>query len=188
MIIKRLNEFTNVLSKTVITNTSGITYEHQTAYNLIRLAIKGLYKTNGTLYLIGNGGSNAIISHAAVDMMNKFYIKVCPITDSSQVTCFANDYENRNMYIVPLIQMLRDNDILIAVSSSGESKSIINAVKYTKGMGINVITFSGFGPDNPLRKLGNFNFYLDSTDYGIVETGHSFLLHLITDEVKDEKI
>ena len=180
MIVKRLAEFTDVLSKTVITNSNAITYEHQTAYNLIRLAIKGLYKTQGTLYLIGNGGSNAICLHAAADIVNNYVIKANTLSNPSLLTSISNDHGFDRVYSYQLVST-NPSDILIAVSSSGESDNIIKAVSMALLGGATVITFSGFHRNNQLRKLGKFNFWLDSTDYGIVEIGHSFLLHLLTD-------
>jgi len=180
MIIKRLAQFDEVLSKVMITNSNAVTYEHQTAYNLIRLAIKGLYKTHGTLYLIGNGGSNAICLHAAADIVNNYVIKVNALSNPSLLTSISNDHGYSRGYSYQLVST-NPSDILIAVSSSGESDNITKAVSMALLGGATVITFSGFHRNNQLRKLGKFNFWLDSTDYGIVEIGHSFLLHLLTD-------
>ena len=180
MIVKRLVEFTDVLSKTVITNSNAITYEHKTAYNLIILAIKGLQKTNGTLYLVGNGGSNAICLHAAADLGNNYVIKVNALSNPSLLTSISNDTGYNRSYSTQLV-CCKPNDILIAVSSSGYSSNILKAVTMALYGGSTVITFSGFSPNNLLRQMGKFNFWLDSIDYGIVEVGHSLLLHLLTD-------
>ena len=75
----------------------------------------------------------------------------------------------------------RPGDVLIAISSSGRSKNIINAVEKGKEMGCFVVTLSGFGSDNPLRICGDINFYLANQEYGFVEVGHLALLHAALD-------
>jgi D-sedoheptulose 7-phosphate isomerase len=74
--------------------------------------------------------------------------------------------------------------LLIAVSSSGRSLNIHNAVKSVKKAGGETITLSGFGEDNPLRSMGNLNVWLDSTSYGLVEIGHLFYLHYLSEHLK----
>jgi D-sedoheptulose 7-phosphate isomerase len=69
------------------------------------------------------------------------------------------------------------------VSSSGASTNILNAVLKAKAAGAVVVTFSGFKTDNPLRQLGDLNFYVPSSDYGQVELTHAALLHCLTDRL-----
>jgi D-sedoheptulose 7-phosphate isomerase len=71
--------------------------------------------------------------------------------------------------------------VLIAISSSGNSINIRNAVDIAKKHQAMIVTLSGFSESNPLRKMGNINIWLDSDDYGFVEIGHQFLLHNIAD-------
>lgn len=71
--------------------------------------------------------------------------------------------------------------MLIAISSSGNSENIRNAATLMTNCGGTVITLSGFAVDNPLRSLGDINIWLDSRDYGLVEIGHQFILHNMSD-------
>jgi D-sedoheptulose 7-phosphate isomerase len=75
-------------------------------------------------------------------------------------------------------------DALIAISSSGQSANIRNAAAEMRRLGGKVVTLSGFKGDNPLRALGDFNIWLDSTDYGMVEIGHQFVLHNLADRIR----
>lgn len=68
-------------------------------------------------------------------------------------------------------------DILVAISSSGKSINILNAVQTTKKLGGRVITLSAMSADNPLRKAGELNFYIPAQSYGMAETCHAALLH-----------
>ena len=69
----------------------------------------------------------------------------------------------------------------ILISSSGSSKNILNAADVAKDLNINVITFSGFSKDNPLRKKGDVNFWLDSKAYNVVENTHLIWLLMVCD-------
>ena len=78
-------------------------------------------------------------------------------------------------------------DLAILISSSGKSQNIINGAKKAKNMGLSVITVSGFSLDNPLRKLGDLNLWVDSTEYNIVEMTHHVWLVAIIDYIIDTK-
>ena len=74
-----------------------------------------------------------------------------------------------NVFSEGLKTLFTSKDALIALSSSGSSQNIRNAATLAKEMGGRVLTFSGFKSDNPLRSLGDYNFWLNSSDYGKVE-------------------
>ena len=75
----------------------------------------------------------------------------------------------------------RAGDVLIAISSSGRSSNILAAVEVARTKDCRVVTFSGFGEDNELRRTGDVNFYIRSREYGFVEVGHLALCHAILD-------
>ena len=77
--------------------------------------------------------------------------------------------------------VVRADDLVIAISSSGRSANILNAVKAARAAKCAVVTFSGFTADNPLRGLGDLNFYVASDRYGFVEIGHLTICHAILD-------
>jgi D-sedoheptulose 7-phosphate isomerase len=72
-------------------------------------------------------------------------------------------------------------DVVIAVSSSGESRNIVSAVAAARRRGCRVLTLTGFKPGNRLRALGDINIYVPADTYGYVEMTHSVLCHCITD-------
>ncbi|MBF0466414.1 MAG: SIS domain-containing protein [Nitrospirae bacterium] len=134
---------------------------------------------------IGNGGSAAIASHMAIDFWKNGRIKATAFNDPSLLTCIANDYGYEFVFEKP-IEMFADNgDVLIAISSSGNSKNILNGADMAVKKSCPVITLSGFKPDNPLRKKGGINFYVPSNVYGIVEVIHQYICHLILDTIMD---
>jgi D-sedoheptulose 7-phosphate isomerase len=137
---------------------------------------------------VGNGGSSGIISHSSIDFINACKLRAMPFTDNSILTCLANDYGYENVFSEGLKTLFTSKDILIAVSSSGSSKNIRNAAEKARELGGKVVTFSGFKSDNPLRSLGDYNFWLDSSNYGKVEIGHALLLHILTDEISRRRM
>jgi D-sedoheptulose 7-phosphate isomerase len=74
--------------------------------------------------------------------------------------------------------------MLVAISSSGQSANIRNAAAEMRKLRGAVVTLSGLKRDNPLRSLGDVNFWLDSSDYGMVEIGHQFILHNVADRLR----
>lgn len=144
-----------------------------------------LIKQFKRIFFIGNGGSNAICSHMMEDWAKVLKYESFSFTDPALITCFSNDYGYENAMVEWLKVYFKPHDILIAISSSGNSANINNAVDYVNTVNQNVITLSGFKPDNRLSKKGKINFYLDSTSYGIVECYHQTILHTILDIINE---
>ena len=151
------------------------------AMNQVMEKLRWVREQKSILYIVGNGGSAAVASHALIDFVNVAKINTQVLHESSLITCMANDFGYENAYSRVLSQFLKPQDMLIAVSSSGKSNNICNAAKIAKNRGAQVVTFTGFDINNPLKYLGDFNFWLDSDDYGYVEVGHQFILHNLSD-------
>jgi D-sedoheptulose 7-phosphate isomerase len=134
-------------------------------------------------FFIGNGGSAAIASHMATDFSNKAGISALALTDLSALTCVSNDYGYGDVFERQLGWHANQGERLFAISSSGKSENILNAAKYAGRAGLIVVTLSGFAADNPLRQLGDVNFYVPSSSYGIVETAHLAILHALLEDV-----
>jgi D-sedoheptulose 7-phosphate isomerase len=100
----------------------------------------------------------------------------------------ANDFGYEHAVARMLGQLLNQGDIVIAISSSGNSMNMRNAAMISREKGAFLITLTGFASDNPLRSLGDINFWLDSCDYGFVEVGHQFILHNIADRFNEKLI
>lgn len=149
--------------------------------------LNSVEKARGKLYIIGNGGSAATASHMANDfgpglrrrgIMN---FDAYSLADNSSVcTAIANDTGYDNIFYMQLLNNLRENDVLIAISCSGNSPNIIKAVEYAKETGAVVIGVSGFGGGR-LKELADIKFHVDAPDgeYGLVEDVHMILDHII---------
>jgi D-sedoheptulose 7-phosphate isomerase len=139
------------------------------------------HASGNKLLFIGNGGSAAIASHMATDYSKNGNIRSLALNDGSMLTCLGNDLGYERVFSKQIELHARPGDLLIAISSSGRSANILNAVSAARNAKCKVVTMSGFSPDNPLRRLGDTNFYIASDLYGFVEIGHLTLCHAILD-------
>jgi len=146
-----------------------------------------LVKTKKRLFFIGNGGSNSICSHMMEDYAKIANYPTFSFSDASLITCFANDYGFENAMTEWLKIHFTEGDLLVAISSSGNSPNINNAVDYVNSGKGEVITLTGFNKNNQLFGKGKINFWLDSNSYGIVECYHQTILHIILDELHANK-
>ena len=133
------------------------------------------------LMFVGNGGSAAIASHLAIDFSKNGGMRACAFNDGAALTCLANDLGYENVFAQQVALHGRAGDLLVAISSSGRSPNILNAVAAARRGGVDVLTLSGFRPDNPLRAMGEVNLYVPSMEYGFVEISHLTLGHAILD-------
>jgi len=134
----------------------------------------------GKVIVVGNGGSAAMASHVSVDFTKAAQLRSINFNEAGLITCFANDYGHENWVAKALEAYADPQDLVILISSSGQSMNLINGAKQCESMTIPLITLSGFKPDNPLRGLGNINLWVNSHSYNVVEmTHHIWLLSLI---------
>ncbi len=143
--------------------------------------IRKTIKNKGKIYIVGNGGSSSIASHVSVDFSKVARVKSSTFNNSNLITCFANDYGYDKWVVEAIKAYLNKNDMVILISSSGTSNNIVNAAKYCKKNSINLITFSGFNENNPLKKLGKVNFHVKSKQYNFIEMSHHIILVYLVD-------
>ena len=113
--------------------------------------------TDNKIMLVGNGGSAGIASHMAIDFTKNGNVAALAFSDAAALTCLGNDLGYEQVFARQISAHARPGDLLIAISSSGRSPNIINAVAAARGRDCSVFTLSGFGADNPLRRLGDLN-------------------------------
>ena len=187
-LIEEVVQFQYLIEKTGITKHDGRALECEKGI-LENLEMLGkLRDRGGNLFLIGNGGSAGVVSHILTDFINVNKLNARTLHESTLLSCMSNDYGYENSFSEPLSTLAREKDLLIAVSSSGRSANIRNAVKSIKEIGGDAITLSGFGQDNPLRSMGDLNIWLDSNSYGLVEIGHLFYLHYLSGRLKPKEL
>lgn len=141
----------------------------------------GAHRRGGKLMFIGNGGSAGISSHMAIDYSKNGGLRSLAFNDGAALTCLGNDLGYENVFAKQIELHGKQDDLLIAISSSGRSANILNGVAAARAHGAAVLTLSGFGADNPLRRTGDVNLYVPNGEYGFVEITHLALLHCILD-------
>lgn len=140
-----------------------------------------------TIYMIGNGGSAATASHWSNDfsigLKRRGIINydVKSLVDNVPIcTAIANDLGYENIFLAQLEDILKPEDVIFAISCSGNSPNIINAAEYAKEIGATVISLTGFS-GGKLKGLSDINFHVQTDDgeYGLVEDAHMVLNHII---------
>lgn len=137
------------------------------------------------LYLVGNGGSAGIAMHMTADFLKNGAMRTHSMHDPSTLTCLGNDFGYEYVFSKQLERVAMPDDVLVAISSSGNSPNIVNAVKAARDQECQIITLSGFREDNKIRSLGDYNLYVPSMEYGIVESIHNAVLQRLVDELME---
>ncbi len=179
--------FIDLLNSVLVTTRDGVTLDYGDGIAGVCALIRQQSGAGKKLIFIGNGGSAAIAAHMALDFWKNGGMKAVSFNDGVTLTCLGNDYGYAHVFEKPVEMFGEAGDILIAISSSGKSENILRGVAAATAKGCKVITLSGFGADNPLRNMGEYNFYVGSGKYGPVEVIHQYLIHCILDLLLAEK-
>lgn len=166
---------------TRVTGPDGAALRLREGIGRVHGLLEGLVRRDNKVLFVGNGGSAAIASHAAIDYSKNGGMPALALNDGAALTCLGNDHGYDQVFAGQIRFHGRAGDVLVAVSSSGASPSILNAVAAARDKDCRVVTFSGFSPENPLRRLGDVNFYVASGEYGFVEIFHLTLIHAVLD-------
>jgi len=133
-------------------------------------------------FLVGNGASAAFSNHMALDWTKNGGVPTQSFANAALLTAMGNDLGFDDAFSAPLGWYGRAGDLLVTISSSGNSTNIVYAIGRAREIGMGVVTLSGLRPDNTSRSLGDINLYIPAKTYGIVECAHQVLLHLWLDQ------
>jgi D-sedoheptulose 7-phosphate isomerase len=147
------------------------------------------YQDDRQVYIIGNGGSAATASHMACDLAKNVYpavstaqvrrFRVTSLTDNvALITALANDCGYQRIFAEQLNNVLQKDDLVIAISASGNSPNILEAIALARERGARTAALLGFGGGRA-RDLVDVALVVDSGDYGHVEDLHLMLNHLV---------
>lgn len=155
----------------------------QKQFDACERSIKLCSERGGKVILAGNGGSAAIACHIAVDFSRSCSIRAVNFNEADLITCYANDYGYENWIKEALRSYADPKDLVILISSSGNSQNIVNAAKYCNSKNIDLLTFSGFSEKNELNGLGKVNVWINSNYYNFVEMAHHLFLVALVDSI-----
>jgi D-sedoheptulose 7-phosphate isomerase len=144
----------------------------------------GMMSCADRIFLIGNGGSQAICSHITTDLFKRLNIEAHSLNSDAMITCLANDYGFPAIYVEWLGRHnLTPSDLVIGISSSGKSADITNGLNLAQEFDCSTCFIYGFDEMNPTYDT---SIYLDSLNYGVVELATEIILHSIVERLVKE--
>lgn len=180
MFLEYIKQLQNVLAATVV-DENGSAIDIDQGFQVYMSQLIAAHDRGNHVFFIGNGGSAGICTHSANDYSKNGGIRCLALHDGAVLTCLGNDFGFEYIFSKQIEFHARKGDVLIAISSSGCSADILRGVEAAKQKGMYVCTFSGFLEDNPLRTLGDLNWYVSSPEYGFVELAHQIIIHCALD-------
>jgi D-sedoheptulose 7-phosphate isomerase len=159
---------------------------------LVALAetLLGAYRNEKQVFTIGNGGSSSTASHLAADLAknttgpNMRRFRITSLNDNAAiVTALANDLGYEHVFSEQLVNLIRAGDVLIAVSASGNSPNIVNAIRYAQQQSAHVAALLGFD-GGVAATLADNAIIVPSNDFGIVEDLHLAINHILVEHFR----
>jgi len=162
---------------------------------ILRL-LKNSVKNNQKIFVAGNGGSAALANHYVCDFSkgaNKDWSKnfnrykaFCLSSNISYITAISNDEHYEDIFRHQLINLAVPNDILILISSSGNSPNVIKAAEYGKEKGMQVIGITGF-KGGKLKEIADYSAHLNMDSYEVTEDLHSIFGHFLATFLREDE-
>jgi len=154
--------------------------------NLVLFAekIAQAFTADRKLMICGNGGSAADAQHIAAEFVNRFMLERPPLpaialtTDTSVITSIGNDYSFDDIFSKQIKAIGMEGDVLLAISTSGNSANVISAVKAARGVGIYTVTFTG-GDGGRVRSLADMALVVKSNTTARIQEAHGLAGHVI---------
>jgi D-sedoheptulose 7-phosphate isomerase len=180
---KHIDHLRYCLTKLSVRNRSGQDIDPAEGFAYWKTRTLEMQAVRKTFYLIGNGASASMASHLAADLAKNAHLHTEVFSDFALITAISNDIGYEEVFAEPLRRRMIEGDLLLAISSSGESLNILRAVQAARELGGVVVTLSAMEPENKLRTRGDINFYLPAQTYGMAESCHAAILHYWMDLV-----
>ena len=176
-----LNKLNATLGGLQVTDGDGAPLDVDEAYELLASWVRECAAEKRRIYFAGNGASASMACHFSTDLAKNSHAPTEVFTDPSLITATGNDMGYAETFAYPLRQRMVPGEVLIAISSSGNSPNTVRAVAAARELGGRAVTFTAMGPENKMRAAGDLNFYIPADDYGMAESGHAALLHHLID-------
>lgn len=155
-------------------------------------AMRESLDAGGKILTCGNGGSAAEALHLAEEMMGRFERKraplpaVCLSSDSTALTCIANDYGYEEVFARQVTGLGRRGDVLVALSTSGRSPNVVSALQRARDLGLVTVGLLG-PPGSPAEPLCNLAFTTEAAHSAHVQELHLMAIHLILEQLDGMK-
>jgi len=176
MMLERLKNFNELIKSCECTTDSDKEIEISQSFYLTTELIENTKKNKGTIYIIGN---NQVASQISTELIKNLNISASSLIDLNLFMSFSCDYGYENSYMKLLQVLLREEDLLITMSNTGQASNILNAVYLAKKKNVKIITLTGKPHFNPLKQIGDLNYWFNSSDSGLIEICYSFVLEIM---------
>ena len=164
------------------------------AFDRAATILSEAYTRGARMFSCGNGGSASIANHMQCDHLkgirNQTDLAPQVLSLSSNVellTAIANDLGYDNVFVYQLESQARSGDVLVAVSSSGRSPNIVQALNWARDHGLQTIAITGFG-GGEARTAAEVAIHVDSTNYGVVEDLHQSVMHALAQYIRQSRM
>ena len=187
-----MNEWKKLITQTIQSHKEAVDKLQIGGAEVITAAAEAIINTikkNGTIYICGNGGSAADAQHIAGEFVGRFQQERKPLpavaltTDTSIITSLSNDYGYANVFAKQVEALVGSGDLLWAISTSGSSENIINAVRVAKQKGAAVLAFTGKA-DSELERMTDICFCASNDSTARSQEVHLLVYHIICDLVE----
>jgi len=172
-------------SSTVISKSKKISVEIEKAVKLIQKC----YQKKGKVIIFGNGGSAADAQHFAAELIGRFLIErqslsaISLTTDTSILTAIGNDYNFDYIFARQCESLVKKGDIIIAISTSGRSKNVINGIIESKKNGAKIICLTG-SKGIKMEKMSDVLLMIPENSTPRIQEGHRVVIHIICELVE----
>jgi D-sedoheptulose 7-phosphate isomerase len=160
-----------------VTNAAGVAVPAEDAFTTLCSWSCEVADAHATMHIVGNGASAAMASHMALDWSKNGRVRTTAHNDLAALTALGNDLGYDQVFARQLEWHARAGDLLVSISSSGNSANILRAIAAARAKQLRIVTLSGLKPDNKSRTLGDLNLYVAAWSYGIVECAHQTIMH-----------
>ena len=140
---------------------------------------------DGLIFFCGNGASATMAEHMSHDWFQNAKINTTTCSETAHITAISNDIGYDSVFSYRAERILSDKDLLVGISSSGNSVNILNAIEAAKKKGTFTIGLSGKNADNGMRSIVDLSFYVPLNTYSEVESAHALILHMALDSYLD---
>ncbi|MBV9382483.1 MAG: SIS domain-containing protein, partial [Streptosporangiaceae bacterium] len=164
------------------------------AFDRAAAILSEAYARGARMFSCGNGGSASIANHMQCDHVKgvRTATDLTPrvlslSTNVELLTAIANDVGYENVFVYQLQSQSRPGDVLIAVSSSGRSPNIVQALRWARGNGLRTIAITGFD-GGAARTVAEVSIHVDCTNYGVVEDLHQAIMHALAQYIRQSRM
>ncbi len=152
--------------------------------------ITNTHRARANIFVAGNGGSAAIAEHFSCDHSKGvgsntgYFPKIINLTSNvSLLTAYANDIGYGRVFAEQLVNHADAGDLLFAISSSGNSPNIIEALKVAKQLNMKTVALTGFN-GGQASNMADYNIHIDIDNYGVVEDCHQIIMHMLAQYIR----